>query len=239
MRRLLVPVPVFLLALTCAWAIDPRPLTVLLGLLVFAVGSTRSLLRRPPWTAADDITTARLGVVVVVTALLLADGRPGFSWPAVLLGYAALSMDAADGLVARRTGSTDAGALYDESVDAVFLLVLAIALVPVWGPWCLIPGLMYYAFRTVAAVRPAWRRRLPPSRLRKVIAAALGILLLAAGSPPALALPWLGVLCVAAAIGPQVYSFGRDIRWLERHAAPEAATPPRPDRRPREHGGAG
>ena len=152
---------------------------------------------------------------MIVTALILVGDGPGFSWSAVALGGAALAMDGLDGKIARSTGSTRAGALYDETVDALFILILSVALVALWGPWCLIPGLMYYVFHLVAALRPAWRRRLPPSLSRRVIAAAQGILLLVAGTPIAVAVPPFGVLCVAAAVVSVLYSFGRDIVWLE------------------------
>lgn len=185
--------------------------------LVAVIGAARSLLRRDPWTHADDLTTLRLGLIVIVTALILVGDGPGFSWSAVALGGAALAMDGLDGKIARSTGSTRAGALYDETVDALFILILSVALVALWGPWCLIPGLMYYVFHLVAALRPAWRRRLPPSLSRRVIAAAQGILLLVAGTPIAVAVPPFGVLCVAAAVVSVLYSFGRDIAWLESH----------------------
>ena len=186
--------------------------------LVAVIGAARSLLRRDPWTRADDLTTVRLGLIVIVTALLLADEGPGFSWTAVALGGTALAMDGLDGKIARRTGSTRAGASYDETVDALFILILSVALVDLWWPWCLIPGLMYYVFHLVAALRPAWRQRLPASLCRRVIAAAQGTLLLAAGTPIAVAVPPFGGICVAAAVVSVLYSFGRDIVWLEARA---------------------
>lgn len=211
-------VPAFLV-LTMAVAIAGLISSDLVGAVVCAlvavIGAARSLLRRDPWTRADDLTTFRLGLIVIVTALFLVGEGPGFSWTAVTLGGTALAMDGLDGKIARRTGSTRAGALYDETVDALFILILSVALVALWGPWCLIPGLVYYVFHLVAALRPAWRQRLPASLSRRVIAAAQGILLLVAGTPIAVAVPPFGVLCVAAAVVSVLYSFGRDIVWLE------------------------
>ncbi|MEX5274589.1 CDP-alcohol phosphatidyltransferase family protein [Kocuria sp. CPCC 205235] len=218
-RRLIVALPVLLGALLVAWSLTPNPLDAVVCFLVAGVGAIRSLLRRDSWTRADDLTTLRLGVIVIVTALFLGHDGPGFTWTAVVLGATALAMDGLDGKIARSTGSTRAGALYDEAVDALFILILSMGLVPLWGPWCLIPGLMYYAFHLMSAFRPTWRRQLPKSLSRRVIAAAQGILLLAAGTPIAVAIPAFGVLCVAAAVVSVLYSFGRDILWLERRRA--------------------
>lgn len=216
-RRLIVALPVLLGALLVARSLTPNLLDGVVCLMVAGVGATRSLLRRDRWTLADDLTTLRLGIVVMVTASLLADDGSGFTWTAVVLGATALAMDGLDGKIARSTGSTRAGALYDETVDALFILILSVGLVPVWGPGCLIPGLMYYSFHAVAVFHSAWRKRLPHSLSRRVIAAAQGILLLVAGSPIAVAFPAFGLLCVAAAVMSVLYSFGRDILWLERH----------------------
>lgn len=218
MRRLLVPIPVLGSALAIAWVIHPSPLAVALFVLIAAGGGARSLSRQQSWNPADDITTLRLGLIVVFTALVLADGASGFAWPAVVIGALALALDACDGWVARRTISTPAGAAYDEAVDAMFVLILSIALVPVWGLWCVLPGLLHYLYRAVGVVRPAWRRPLPPSRRRKIVAAAQGILLLTAGSPLAVSAPSVGWLWAGAALAFLLWSFGADIVWLERKA---------------------
>lgn len=220
-RRLPVPVTALTAALVLAAVITTSLPALLLCLALAVAGSARSLLRSEPWTAADDLTSARFGAVVVVTALLLSREMPAFPWPAVALGAVALALDGVDGQVARRRGTTRAGAAYDETVDALFVLVLSVALVPLWGPWCLIPGVLHYAFRLIGRVRTVWRQPLPTRFSRKVIAAAQGILLLAAGTPLAVSIPPLGIACVAAAVVSLLVSFGRDILWLERHAAPQ------------------
>ncbi|SFV21928.1 CDP-alcohol phosphatidyltransferase family protein [Micrococcus terreus] len=218
-RRLPVPILALATALILSWQIDPHPATLALCVLVAVAGSARSLRRSDPWTAADDLTSLRCAAVVVVTALLLDRETLAFPWPAVLLGAVALAMDGVDGQVARRRGTTRAGARFDEDVDALFVLILSIALVPVWGVWCLIPGVLHYAFRLTGRVRTAWRRRLPALFSRKVIAAMQGILLLAAGTSSAVGIPPLGITCAAAAVVSLLVSFGRDIAWLERHGA--------------------
>lgn len=210
------PLAVLGLAAACALLVSPTVLTAAFAAFIAIIGAARSLAHREPWGPADDITTIRLGLVIVFAALVPADHR--FGWAAIGVGAIALALDGVDGRVARRTVRTDAGAEYDETVDALFILVLALALVPLWGPWCAIPGLLYYAFRAIAALRPAWRRPLPASMARKAVAASQGVLLLTAGSPLALAVPTFGIASAAVALALLVWSFGRDVLWLERHA---------------------
>lgn len=207
-----------LLWLTVAAAIIVRPTvsTVVAGALVVAIGAGRSIRRWDHWTLADHVTTFRLGLIVVFCALAW-DG-PGFPWPAVALGAVALALDAMDGMVARRYGSTAAGAAYDEAVDALFILVLGLGLVPVWGFWTVLPGALYYLYHAVAIFRSAWQRPLPSSNLRKGIAAAQGVLLLFAGTPLAQEYSWLGLSSLGIAIATLGFSFGKDVRWLELQA---------------------
>lgn len=234
-RTRMLPLGILTLALVTAAVLRPTPLMVGLAVLLAAIGAGRSLVRSEPWGRADDITTARLGLLLVFTALIL--GGTGFGWAAVAVAALGLTLDAVDGKVARNArssdpGCTDAGAAYDESVDALVVLVLSLGLVPLWGWWCALPGLLFYGFRGVTLLRPAWRRALPPSRARKVVAASQGVLLLTAGSPPALAFPILGVLCTGAALLALGWSFGRDIVWLERHRAEGPGTLSVPGARP-------
>lgn len=52
---------------------------MILTLLVTAIGAGQSLLRREPWTLAHHITTTRLGLIIVWSALVTV--QTGFSWP--------------------------------------------------------------------------------------------------------------------------------------------------------------
>lgn len=217
--RLILPLSILGIAVVVATVLQPHWLTIALLLALVGVGAGRSLLREERWRPADDLTTLRLGLFLVFTALAL--GSVGFSWPAVTVGAAALLLDVCDGYVARRTTPTSAGSGFDESVDALGVLILAVALVPVWGWWVVLPGTFYYVFRAAILLRPAWRRQLPASFLRKTIAASQGVLLLTAGSPLALAIPWIGFACAATALAALVFSFGRDVLWLERRARDE------------------
>ncbi|MDN5549888.1 MAG: CDP-alcohol phosphatidyltransferase family protein [Brevibacterium sp.] len=218
--RLLTPLALLGAATLISAVLQPQGSTVLLMLALFGLGAGRSLFRAERWRPADDVTTVRLGLIMVFTALIIRDD--GFSWTAIVVGGLALILDACDGYVARRTGATSAGADFDESVDALVVLVLSVALVPIWGWWVVLPGTFYYLFRGAALLRPAWRQQqLPPSVLRKTIAASQGILLLIAGSPVALANPSLGIMSAVIALAALIFSFGRDILWLERHAGPQ------------------
>lgn len=224
------PLPWSLLAASAVVAalIEPSLLCGLAALAVLVIGGLTRLRRGAPWTPADAVTATRLGLAVVCVSLLLTDG-PGLSWSAVAVGSAALALDALDGYIARRTRATEAGAAFDETVDALFVLLFSLALVPLWGVWTVLPGLYYYVFTAITAVRTQWQQKLPYSRMRKVVAAAQGILLIAAGSPPAQAHPWFGFACAGAAVTALSWSFGRDIVWLERHhsAVHDAAGPGR------------
>ncbi|QIN29907.1 CDP-alcohol phosphatidyltransferase family protein [Brevibacterium luteolum] len=173
------------------------------------------------WRWADCVTSLRLGMLLVVIAAIAVHPGPGFGWLAVAIAIPMLALDLVDGLIARATVTTAAGARFDEQVDATVVLVLSAALVPLYGTWCLISGLAHFAFRAGAAIRPAWRAELPPSWRRKTVAAFQGPLLLAAGSPPGLAVPAFGWVCSIAAVASLLVSFALDIRVLERGRAAE------------------
>lgn len=213
-RWLIYPTTLLCLCVAAALFLHPDWLTAVLSLLVIAIGAGHSSLRHERWTLADHITTTRLGLIIVFCALVA--GEVGFSWTAVAVGTVALALDAVDGRVARKIGTTRAGAAYDEAVDALVILLLGIGLTPLWGTWTVIPGLLFYVFHAVALWRPAWRFPLPTSLRRKSISAAQGVLLLTAGSPLAQALGWIGLLCVAVALALLVWSFAVDVCWLER-----------------------
>ncbi|MFJ8579679.1 CDP-alcohol phosphatidyltransferase family protein [Micromonospora sp. NPDC093277] len=185
---------------------------------------------------ADRVTLVRASLVGGVLALVVS----GWGGPAPLpvlvpLTAVALALDAVDGWVARRTGTTSAvGARFDMEVDAFLILLLSVHLAPSVGGWVLAIGGMRYAF--VAASRPLpWMRgALPPRYWRKVVAATQGVVLLVAagGVLPPVATAAL----LAGALALLVESFGRDVAWLWRHrpagSAAEAAHPARRTPRP-------
>src|SRR5699024_8260059 len=83
------------------------------AVIIIAVASSRSFMRRDPWTLADHITITRLGLIIIFCAPALT--APGFNWPATAVGAVALALDGIDGVAARHIGTTAAGAVFDES----------------------------------------------------------------------------------------------------------------------------
>jgi len=208
---------------------SPDPLTGLLAggagaaVLVRTAGSI--LARRPRvCTPADRVTLVR-AVLVACCAVLAVAGLLGRQPPGtllILLGAAALALDAVDGPVARRTRSaSDAGARLDTQTDAALTLVLSCAAAASVGPWTLLIGLLYYAFTAAGRFRPALRKTLPPSRARKAIGAFQPCALLLALTPGIPAVT--GAAGVLAALALLLLSFGRDVAALERAGRAEPA----------------
>ncbi|WP_018587248.1 CDP-alcohol phosphatidyltransferase family protein [Salinispora arenicola] len=176
---------------------------------------------------ADRVTLTRAVLVGAVTALV-ADGLTGRPVPVELLTAlttVALSLDAVDGYVARRTGTASTlGARFDMEVDSVLVAVLSLHVAPMVGHWVLILGAMRYAYLAAGWVLPWLRGPLPPRYWRKVVAAALGVVLLVVTSrllPTAVG----GVLALAVLV-LQLESFGRDVVWRwQRRAARPVTTP--------------
>lgn len=186
---------------------------------IAVVGSAdASILRRKPrfTTPADRVTLLRAVLVACCATMavpVLLGSPPGPSF--VVLGGLAFLLDAVDGAVARRTGSSSqAGARLDVQTDAALVLVLSCAAVRSLGPWVLAVGLMWYAFVAAGRIRPALRGVLRPNRLRKVIGAYQAFALLLALTP---GVPeGLGTGAVALALLTLAASFGRDVLELER-----------------------
>ncbi|SDY40099.1 Phosphatidylglycerophosphate synthase [Micromonospora pattaloongensis] len=194
--------------------------------LVLAHGLRRS--GAPGLGPADRVTLARALLVGGVTALTV-DGftRPTPVGLLVALTAVALSLDAVDGYVARRTGTVSAlGARFDMEVDAFLILVLCVHVTPAVGPWVLAIGAMRYAFVVAGWALPWMRGSLPPRHWRKVVAAAQGVLLAVAAAE---VLPGPGTAVVlAVSLALLIESFGHDVGWLWRHhpARPGTAAGP-------------
>jgi phosphatidylglycerophosphate synthase len=148
---------------------------------------------------------------------------------AVLVGVAAVALvlDAVDGQVARRTGSsTPLGARFDMETDAFLILVLSVFVASSLGWWVLAIGALRYFF-VAAAWALAWLKGpLPPRFSRKTVAAVQGIVLVVA-SAGVLPTP-LAIAVVGTSLALLIWSFARDIHWLwtvrpaalDREAAP-------------------
>ena len=166
---------------------------------------------------ADWVTLARATLAVGVAALV----ADSFDEPAqvtmlVSLAAVALALDAVDGWVARRSGTTSTlGARFDGEVDAFLILVLSVYVARSAGAWVLAIGAARYAFLAAGWLLPWLREPLPPRYWRKVVAATQGIVLTIAAAdvlPPALT-----QAALVAALALLAESFGRDVWWLWSH----------------------
>lgn len=176
-------------------------------------------LQRPEvrgWGPADTVTLARATLVGGVTALV-ADSFVAQAPVPVLVAIAtvALSLDAVDGLVARRTGTTSQlGARFDMETDSVLVLVLSVFVAGFLGWWVLAIGALRYVFAAAAWGLPWLRGPLPARLSRKAVAALQGAVLVVASAavlPAPHATALLGV--ALALLG---WSFARDVGWLWR-----------------------
>lgn len=176
---------------------------------------------------ANIVTSMRSTLVGLITGLVVA-AFFGAVPVALLVGLVipALALDAVDGWVARRTGTTsELGARFDMEVDAFLLLVLSVHVAPVLGLWVLAIGGLRYAFVAAGWALPWLRARLPYRYWRKVVTAYAGIALAAACT---VVLPAVSAVLVAVALLLLLESFGRDVVWLvrEREREREAVREP-------------
>jgi phosphatidylglycerophosphate synthase len=174
---------------------------------------------------ADRVTLARSVLVGCVTALVVDTVHQPAPVPLLIaLATVALVLDAVDGRVARHTGTcSPLGARFDMEVDAFLILVLSAYLATSLGAWVLVIGGMRYAF-VAASWSLVWLRApLPPSMIRKTVAAAQGIALTvaASGTLPA----WGAMVLTALALAALAWSFGHDVLWLHRHRVSTQARP--------------
>ncbi|MGY1639964.1 CDP-alcohol phosphatidyltransferase family protein [Geodermatophilus sp. SYSU D00703] len=194
---------------------------------------------------ADLVTLARAVLTGGVTALV-AEGLWDGGVPTaalVLVASVALTLDAVDGRVARRSGTVSAlGARFDMEVDSVLVLVLSVSIAGLLGPWVLAIGAMRYAFVAASWAVPWLRAPLPARRSAKAVAALQGIVL-ALAAADVLPRPVAATL-VGGALALLVWSFGRSVVWLRRaarrppgdeeagHGEPRHADPGHADRAP-------
>jgi phosphatidylglycerophosphate synthase len=172
---------------------------------------------------ADWVTLTRAALTVGVAALV-ADSFTDSVPVALLVSLAALALvlDAVDGRIARRTGTTSAlGGQMDGEVDAFLILVLSVYVARFSGAWVLTIGAARYVFLAAGYALPWLREPLPPRYWRKVVCAAQGIVLTIAAAQ---VLPSSLVdAALAVALVLLVESFGRDVWWSWSHRDGEAA----------------
>ncbi len=184
------------------------------GVMSLALARGRSYWGTDRLGPADWATLARATLAAGVAALV----ADSFAEPVpvallVSLASLALVLDAVDGWIARRTGTTSAlGERMDAEVDAFLILVLSVYVARSAGVWVLAIGVARYAFLATGYLLPWLRAPLPPRYWRKVVCATQGIVLTIAAAqvlPQALAEAALGV-----ALALLAESFGRDVWWL-------------------------
>ncbi len=192
--------------------------------------------RVPRFGPADLVTLGRAVLVGGVVAMVADAGHPrGPVWPLVVVAAVALALDAVDGRVARRTGTTsEFGARFDMEVDAFLILVLSAFAATSLGWWVLAIGAMRYVFVAAGRLLPWLRAPLPARMSSKAVAAAQGIVLTVATLLP----HTVAAVLVGAALAALTWSFAHDVRCLHRHrdaALPAArvAVPAEPVRRRR------
>ena len=165
---------------------------------------------------ADRVTLLRATLVGAVAALV-ADAfvRPVAVPALVTFCVVALVLDAVDGWVARRTGTTSPlGARFDGEVDALLILLLSVYVSNSIGPWVLAIGAARYLFLVAGWLLPWMRAQLPPRYWRKTVAAIQGITLTVAAAN---LLPQrASEVALIVALGLLTESFGRDVWWLRR-----------------------
>ncbi len=168
---------------------------------------------------ADHVTLLRAALVCGVAALTVEEWgvrRPVTAL--VVLAGAALVLDAVDGRVARRTGTSSSfGARFDMEVDAFLILVLSVGVAHTVGGWVLLIGAARYVLAGAAVAVPWLRGSVPPRPWCKVVAAVQGVTLTVALSGVLPRLGGIALLLVALCL--LVESFGREVWDLHRAAA--------------------
>jgi phosphatidylglycerophosphate synthase len=188
--------------------------------MLLALGYLRGRHPFPQFGPANQLTTARGVLVVLVAGLIGEPGLPPIAATAAVVALAAAALDGLDGWLARRAGmASDFGGRYDVEIDALLIQVLAIL---AWqygkaGPWVLFSGLLRYGFVAAGWLLPWMRRPLTPTlRGRMICSVQTSALILAI--VPAITPP-LSTLVAALGLAALCYSFLVDTLRLWRYAA--------------------
>ena len=174
----------------------------------------------PRFGAANQVTTIRLALAVLVASLIGEPGVPAVASAAALAAFVITILDGVDGWLSRRAQAVSAfGARFDMETDALLIQVLAIL---AWqygkaGPWVLVSGLLRYVFVAAGWLWDWMRRPLFPSQRRKVVCVVqvIGLILTIVPAVP----PPESAMLAAISLAVLCYSFLVDTVWLWRHAA--------------------
>lgn len=163
---------------------------------------------------ADKVTLARATLGCGLAALVADSFVQRATVPLlVALAVIALTLDAVDGRIARRTRTSSVfGARFDGEADAFLILVLSVYVARTSGTWVLAIGAARYAFAVAGWAWPSLRAQLPPRYWRKVVTAVQGIALTFAAADVASQAAVDTALVMALAL--LIESFGRDVLWL-------------------------
>lgn len=190
---------------------------VLYAVAVWALLASALMRRGSGFGPADWVTAFRAVLAGGAVALVADSFYSSAAVPAlVVLSAGTILLDAVDGKVARRTGTTsELGARFDMEVDAFLIFALSVYAAPRVGGWVLLMGAARYVFVAAGWFLPWLRADAPPRYWNKVVAAGVGIALTiaAAGVLP----PWLAAALLLAALAMLAESFGREAWWLWRH----------------------
>jgi phosphatidylglycerophosphate synthase len=180
----------------------------------------RGLLRahpHPRFGPGNRVTLGRFAMSALLAGLVgeaNASGGP-LAWALVVAATLTALLDAADGMLARRSGLTSRfGARFDMETDAWLTLVLCLLLLQFdkVGAWVLAAGLMRYAFVAAACVWPWLAAPLPPSRRRQGVCVLQITVLIVCLGP--IVSPLLAAMLAAAGIAALTLSFVVDLRYL-------------------------
>jgi phosphatidylglycerophosphate synthase len=178
--------------------------------------------------AANRLTLLRFALCALLAGLLGEANARGdaLAWVLMVMATVTAVLDAADGVLARRSGlASEFGARFDMETDAWLTLVLCLLLLHLdkLGAWVLAAGLMRYAFVAAARIWPWLAAPLPPSRRRQAVCVAqITTLIVCLGPmvPRALATP-----LAAASLMALTLSFALDLRYLSHTRKPRQTAP--------------
>jgi phosphatidylglycerophosphate synthase len=166
----------------------------------------------PSFGPGNVVTAVRGAVVILLIALVGEVARGGVAATVADAAAAAAAMacllDGVDGWLARRSGMASRfGAGFDMETDAVLVAVLATL---AWqfgkvGAWVLWAGALRYLYLAAGVAVPVLQRPLPPSPLRKSIAVAQVVALIAILLP--LVSPAMSAWIAGTALAALTFSF--------------------------------
>ena len=202
---------------------DRFPIVVSLvfaGVMLLAMSSLRGGHPFACFGAANQITTLRAALAVLVAGLVVEPSLPALAAAAASVALVVTVLDGIDGWLARRTRmSSEFGARFDMEVDAFLIFVLALL---AWrhgkaGWWILLAGLLRYLFMLAGRLWAWMDKPLQPSLRRQTICVVqiVGLIVTLVPSVP----PPASTAVAALALTALCYSFLVDTVWLWRNAS--------------------